>query len=294
MRILASPELEWEIDWLRDLLGAELAGRIERTSFETVGASEDCTIITSFNLPYRALLKRLAQAGRHFAVLLLSDEMLSDATEYIDDERCAFVARNYLHPRTFSHPKSVVFGLGYKKEFHVDPASILPASRRPCVWNFMGSIHNDNRRQALAAFASLAPNFVHKTSHFNSPDYLDVHAYQSAIESSQFTLCPQGHVNIDSFRFYEALEAGSIPVVLERAPHLDARPSYWHVLFGTQEPLPFIVAPSWDEARSQAQALLASGRIDDAQRKCRLFWDQWKAIWRFRIQRRLLDLQSRG
>jgi hypothetical protein len=291
MRLFHTPELlPWETDWVREMIGTAFANRLEPFNSNDGAQLDDTVLIVSVAAAYRPFIARLIAAGKRFGVILFSDEGLQDKSEYIDHPLCAFVARNYLHPATFRHSKSITFGLGYKQGFRVVPATLTAAKLRPHIWSFMGSMHGPDRIAAVEAFRNLPPHFFHPTSHFNAPDYLGVSEYQRVMEASQFALCPRGHINLDTFRIYEALEAGSVPVTLARAPHLDARPTYWHCLFETQEAPPFVIADSWEQARETVERILAKDALDKMQRACGLFWAQWKSIWRFRIQRRLLEM----
>ncbi|MFO1184248.1 MAG: exostosin family protein [Bauldia sp.] len=230
---------------------------------------------------YRRFLDDLSEGQIRYGVILLSDEFLSEPCDYIDDPYCTFIARNYVHPALDGHPKVLALGLGYRNGF-VARQPRLPPDKRRYAWNFMGTVRDEPRRLALAAFSDCAPNFLHQTSHFNSSDYLDVETYAGVLTNSRFTLCPQGHINIDSFRFCEALEAGSIPVVLERARHFNARPTYWHRLFPGETELPFIVATDWQLARRQVDDLLQPAARDALRAKqeaCCTFWQSWKRRW---------------
>ena len=293
LKILAIPSIPpWEGDWLRYLLGPDFSNQIENADPAADIGSHDCLLITNYQANYRPMIHRLIAHDRRFAVILLSDEHLQDPTEYIDDPHCAFVARNYVHPANYQHPRMLNFGLGYRAGFNVNQNSVRPSTSREYVWNFMGSIHCADRALAIQSFADVGPNFLHRTRHFNSPDYLSVDQYREVMEQSQFTLCPRGHTNIDSFRICEALEAGSIPVVLNHAPHFVAMPSYWHFLFMGDHRFPFVIATSWDDAKRQVREHMEAGRVDDVQAQCRSFWQRWKSTWKTRLRSRLLDMTT--
>lgn len=54
-------------------------------------------------------------------------------------------------------------------------------------------------------------------------------------------LCPVGHYNLDTFRVYEALEAGAVPVVLSTSQDQDY--GYFEGLFGvTSEEVRVVLA----------------------------------------------------
>jgi hypothetical protein len=92
-----------------------------------------------------------------------------------------------------------------------------------------------------------------------------------------------GHINMDTFRLYEALEAGSIPVTLKSAPHLNAQPSYWHCIFAGLGEIPFVVAENWNDALLKVKLLLESDRLDETGRACTEFWNTAKQAWGARM-----------
>jgi hypothetical protein len=74
-----------------------------------------------------------------------------------------------------------------------------------------------------------------------------------------------GNVNLESFRIYEALDCGAIPVV-EKRPWLD----YFTLLFGAH-PLPSVSC--WAEAPVLLRNLLSdAGRLNQKQAEIRSWW----------------------
>jgi len=78
-----------------------------------------------------------------------------------------------------------------------------------------------------------------------------------------------GNVNLESFRLYEALDCGAIPIV-ERRPLLD----YFTQLFGPH-PLPSV--RHWKEAQSVIHSLCSDPvRLQDKQVQIREWWRQFE------------------
>jgi len=82
---------------------------------------------------------------------------------------------------------------------------------------------------------NLEPNYTYMagSKDFSGPR-LSGQEYLSLIEDTVFVPCPMGNVHLESFRLYEALDCGCIPIV-ERRPWLD----YFTLLFG-EHPLPTV------------------------------------------------------
>jgi len=114
---------------------------------------------------------------------------------------------------------------GPREEFEkVDQATVVPAGQRKFLYNFLGSMTSYSRRvlkrilsEDLAQQAAKYPGFVHITDRWHikvntQNGYVTPERYRLLLLDSVFTLCPTGH-NPEAYRIYEALEAGSIPIL---------------------------------------------------------------------------------
>jgi hypothetical protein len=109
-----------------------------------------------------------------------------------------------------------------------------------------------------------------------------------------FALCPPGQDSMDSFRVYEALEAGCIPVVLARTARMPIYPSYWHAITqsaGVNE-IPFIVADKWEECANIIDKMLLNKNSVQIQRECQQFWAAIKKEWKKLISVKVNDLNT--
>jgi len=269
----------WEKDWLFYLLENQYAYFLITNEFENLPTDKPTVVVANHAINYRKYLDVLRQNNNKYGIVLLSDENLHEPMEYVHDPNCMFVARNYFTPFYLKHPKVFTFGLGYKNNFKVKEQSPT-FSERDLVWSFAGSFHDDFRKNAVEKFKKLEPNKAHSVSGFNASDGLGTADYLNMLERSKFALCPRGQVNNDCFRIYEALEAGSIPIVLSFAEHLEIRPSYWHAVFYGEGNMPFVVADSWDEAFEKVKSIVNENRGDEVQAQCQEFWHRWKLNWK--------------
>lgn len=69
--------------------------------------------------------------------------------------------------------------------------------------------------------------------------------YLRQMVSARIALCPAGPATVDSFRFYEALEAGCVPILDGRTTTYGQR-DYWQALLG--DDLPFPIIDDWTSA----------------------------------------------
>ena len=146
----------------------------------------------------------------------------------------------------------------------------LPSSRREHSWCFMGTLWpGTSREQAVDCFRGLVPNgFAHGSQGFGQGLASD--QYVHVLHQSRFSLCPEGHRHFETFRFYESLELGSIPLSLQTTEQLGA-------LFC--EPWPLPTFDSWSQAAAFAETLLPNPEaLDVLQLTIRSWWEREKYV----------------
>eukprot|EP00667_Euglena_gracilis_P008194 EG_transcript_8296 len=142
-----------------------------------------------------------------------------------------------------------------------------PGRARKYVFNFVVSLNTHRDRKALQAIVARMstqnstprlPWFVHYTKHW-SPNYDPSHKYlppadwKRVLLDSLYTLVPSGK-NLECFRMWEALEAGSIPIVVNRV-----QPSCGDSWVPFGEPGSQVVfLNDWEELPSFVEGVLAS------------------------------------
>ena len=119
--------------------------------------------------------------------------------------------------------------LGPREEFlqeRIQPHEIASASSRKFLYNFLGSMTSYSRQilkrvvtrdLATPQNQERFPASIHITDRWHikvtkSNGYVEPDEYKRVLLNSVFTLCPTGH-NPEAYRIYEALEAGSIPIL---------------------------------------------------------------------------------
>lgn len=134
---------------------------------------------------------------------------------------------------------------GYRPTTHEDLKNV-GIKERIHDYVFIGQNNHERRNQCVDVakqFQPLYPSSLIKTTDGfgkeDTPyrDYLDIFA------KSKIVLCPSGVESPDSFRVYEALEAGCIPVVDAFSTNFKT-PGFWKYLFGET---PFPEVTYWDE-----------------------------------------------
>lgn len=254
----------WELDWLAFLLPP--MPELERdTPFEML-AGRSLVVIDNFISAEKIGFYRQAyEAGCDITLIHCSDE------SFIDDHRvyrwCRSVFRNCFSPLLQRQSNVSFFALGYKTGFARE-APPLPAASRTHVWSFAGDPNKTTRPAMLEAMRDIPGGAEHLISGFGAAESLDTNSYRTMMENSLFIPCPQGFVNLDSFRVYEALEAGCIPIV-ERRPNFD----YFEGLLGRY---PFPSVYDWREAGSLIDHLQTHGLVDALAASCGRWWYEYK------------------
>lgn len=265
----------WEVDWLRFLFKPIQDYIDVEFEAENIKTDKNTVLICSHAVPYRQVLDNLRKNGKKYAVVLLSDENLIDPCEWLHDPHCVGLMRNYVNPALLGNPKVSVFGLGYKIGLVKE---LEKKHQRDLLWSFAGTLHNE-RGSTIEKFKKLTPYKVHTCSGFGAQDGLDTRSYAELLKSSKYALCPPGQDSMDSFRIYEALEAGCIPICVKNTGRWHLHPSYWHGVFYGGTTLPFVCEETWDECLIKMREIEDSGTYADVQEQCSVFWSKWKTAW---------------
>lgn len=284
---LLDPNSLFETDWLRLLLPDDIEEVVAFDDLNTL--YHNGIFVFNHSIDYEAYFRKYEDANIPFAAIHLSDETLGDSVDFYKYINCQFVIRNYHHPVYSFMYNVITIGLGCKSGFYqeLDPRFVKNTEHRFYHWCFAGNIHDKARLEAIEMFQTIIPYQLHTTTDgFNSRNNLSVKEYAELLQSSKFALCPIGQGNIDSFRFYEALEAGAIPVVLANTPYQVYPSSYWHAIFPMHQHFPFIMAKDWEDARRQMFAvLMRKEEYEDMQYVLGIFWREAKQYWKKLIER---------
>lgn len=197
--------------------------------------------------------------------------------------------------------------LGPRAEFErVPPALVKPASQRAYLFNFMGSLTSNSRRQLKSILLTnefsqeSIKSFVHITGRWKikistSNGYVSPDKYRQVLLDSKFTLCPIGH-NPEAYRIYESCEAGSIPILTNRN-------SYYlkHKCKNAYKPFldanaPFVWLDDWNSLASVMKlAQENSTWVEEKQRQIYRWYDdymtdfgqQFETVMQWRYEKRM-------
>ncbi len=175
-------------------------------------------------------------------------------------KNCNYIWRVFCLNKYFNNKKVSCIPLGYKSGTLFDKQ----VNGRKYKWAFIGTPHKSSRHDLLFQLSNIRPSMIHKTDKFNVK-IIEVHEMSKILSSTEFIPCPNGFVHPESYRLYEALECGCIPIV-ENAY------KYYERLFPNN---PFIKVDRWIEAKSVIREW-GNDKIKQKRAECREWWSQYK------------------
>jgi GR25 family glycosyltransferase involved in LPS biosynthesis len=168
-------------------------------------------------------------AGPNFILFHASDESCNSDVSLYKHPLIKTVFRNYWRPDCISE-KVIHLPLGYLGSRGALATNTI--HNRKYVWSFAGAMDRKGRKELLDSLVLAEPNHkLHMTETWNSPNNLKRETYTGIIQASKFVPCLAGFFNVESYRFYETLENGAIPII-----PLDEKNSYVNILSGSMNP----------------------------------------------------------
>lgn len=208
-----------------------------------------------------------ALLGQPFTLIHLSDEEGLDADDlYPQLPATCQIWRNFPHPRLMADRRVRSFPIGPRDLFLVKDELMagVPASHRPVPWVFMGTLWaSGSRTLAVSHFLRGLPHgFFYGGKSFGTG--LPLEQYRQRLMQSVFALAPEGDRHLDTFRLWESLCCGCIPLVVDHAASAAA-------LLGHGSPVP--VFDGWPQALAFAQQQLRDpDALDDLQALIQRWW----------------------
>jgi len=253
----------WELDWLQTVVfkGVDYELIID-TEFITVLPNSVIVMNETDESKITQYINKFKAAGYKYGIIHLSDETYSHPINHYSG--ATFILRNY-YSKQYAKLHNVDFiPLGYSSGFIVTSNCKLSVNRK-YFWNFIGQIANKPTRESMVnALSEIDGGYLRPTRRWNDSNGLKIQDYLTILEDSIFTPAPAGWCNPDSFRLYEALEAGSIPIVDNK--------SYFTALYGPT--LPFPSVKNWNEVVD----IIQDNNLYIMQLSCMAWWRNQKDL----------------
>lgn len=150
--------------------------------------------------------------------------------------------------KEIKHPNKKIYLTTPKQDDVADrflPLGYPSIIKKPIVekkydWCFMGQVTNDTRRECVKELKKLPNGYLLETEGFSQG--LPYDEYIEVMAQSKVVICPSGPATPDTYRVYEALQLGCIPIV--------DNGWYWHKIFDAP---PITVVDNWEELPSLVQ-----------------------------------------
>ena len=188
---------------------------------------------------------------------------LGDETGILDYspvyKNCDYVWRTFCSNKYFSNEQVKCIPIGYKSGI-----SSKSLQNRKYKWAFIGTAHKSSRHDLLYHFSHIKKFYSYKTEKFNLK-LIPVKEMSKILSLTEFLPCPNGFVHPETYRLYEALECGCIPIV-ENAY------KYYERLFPGN---PFIKIDKWIEAVPTIKGW-SNEQISSKRNECVNWWNKYK------------------
>ncbi len=264
-----------ERDWLSELFQAKLEFRCIRTIplGQTITPPPIC-IVQKPNIEFwRNLFAFWNGLGQAFYAIHLSDEYAAgpDPIDWYSYGTCRGVLRNYVRADVPSVPHILTVPLGYARGRAGGDGSKTASAHRQYVWSFEGTAWGgrDVLVEKLAGLSEGGTYQVNLRTEWKEETPYDAGAYCALLDSSKAVPVFAGN-NIETFRMWEALEHGCVPLYVRQT----GDEGYWS--FVTAH-LPLYTVPSWDAAGETLKVLTANDAVLDMYRATLVGkWAEWK------------------
>jgi len=119
------------------------------------------------------------------------------------------------------------------------------------LWSFVGQSQNPFRQQCVETLKKLENGFLQVAELFggNGANGMEYQEYLDIMCQSKYVICPAGSMSADSFRLYEAIECGAIPITDARCPRDSKDFVYWNAVYPQSQ---LIAVNYWDEKALKA------------------------------------------
>jgi len=200
-----------------------------------------------------------------FKALHLSDEFDKDTIDFYNLPNCKGIIRNYLRPDTPEVPHIITVPLGYHYK-GINNSAFLD---RKLVWSFHGNCWFD-RKSKLEQLYSFVPHNCHTVNEWNASNMSKQNQYLSVLADSKFCPILKGN-NIETFRLYEALEVGTIPIYVRH----EGDELFWNKI---SSKLGLLELENWTRATEMIQNFLNNpDEGEKYQIKLCEAWIKWKS-----------------
>ena len=225
---------------------------------------------------YNGFAIGLEQIGKQMTILHLSDEFSGDPIDFYRSPAVKRVIRNYYRPDLPQDKQIDIIPLGYTKGRQGNASPTPSFAERSYTWSFAGALDRPGRDAAIDTLKRTGNFKLEAKALWSDPAKLNGADYTAMLKQTKFVPCFKGSAALESYRLYEALEHGAIPVYVP-----DDRDTYVDVL-GKHPMLSF---PSWEKAADLLPILAQNTQVMEEHRQTlKSWWQAKKAEFKTKLQ----------
>ena len=253
-----------EFEWLKSLFGSgSVSGtgigmNVERIDGLEVPTDEPVVFVQRPHVEnIRKVLANWSAVGAKFYVLHLSDEYGTDPVDFYEWPTCLGVVRTYIRDDLVANPSEKVCIIPLGPHWSVPGIAVQTHTPRPpfreLVWSFIGTGWK-GRKEKLGILRGIpGDNRCDFMDDWNSPNMIGREESLAVLLNSWTVPCPGGQ-NAETFRIYEALEAGAVPILVNEE-------GMGKFLGWLGSKLPLIVGSDWTHAANIIHTLRAKPEV---------------------------------
>ena len=225
----------YEGHWLQELFGQTTFSLESVSSDTSLNPNDDLVLFVQRPHWSKQLewAKNLVRQGLTFKIIHCSDEFTLDPVDIYSLPGVKGVIRFYKREGYSSNTLTIPLGYHWSNKEKTD--SIL-LENRLYSWSFVGTNWKERSSQ-LEPLKTIDQHFLRFFPDWNDPGQLTKEQYIELLQNTVFAACPEGN-NVETYRIYEALECGCIPVFTKLPETLK------------DSMIPFIKTNTWDEVAS--------------------------------------------
>jgi GR25 family glycosyltransferase involved in LPS biosynthesis len=284
-----------EFQWLEELIGTPL-------TFQpwSAAAASDPNPFFFYYVPrsshdsgprmiaeFNKLITQWMLERKAITLIHMSDEFGQDDISFYNLDAIKKVFRNYWRPDLGSYGTKVsVLPLGYAKDRQGVTGATSSFVDRPHLWSFAGSLDRPKRCEALLSLRKAGPYVEKAAAKWGDPN-LSAEDYKALLQKTKFVPCFPGSKAAESFRMYEALEHGAIPIYVPSDTGIQGCKDEWKEVLGQH---PFLGFPSWEKAAELLPLFLKqTDAMEQHRQACVTWWREKKAALKASFQDSLLQ-----
>lgn len=251
---------------------------LENVEFEEINSlsnneNNEKLIIVDSEIPKKQnFYINLFKKFKNIYLIHLGDE---GGTEYNENFYSNFkhIFRTF-HLNKFDESQKITsIPIGYKTGFN---KKIISINDRKYYWCFMGTIHGASRFDLIHQNQDIKPNFINITKKFGGEKTLSSEEYYNVLKNCVFSLVPHGYVHPETYRLYESLECGSIPII--------ENPYNFFDNFYPKNP--FYSISTWSEGKKIIQELLKDKKkLNIVSKNILDWWNEYKKNLKINIDK---------